>query len=118
MNAMLETRAFYENEAREQALDKRFELFLDSERLIDVIELDLAETEDADIRESYVQLQAALVRVANALDAIASGVPAHLLSASNLTMFRRLVHLSRCARTQFQASIDQEFQQLEGGVNE
>lgn len=114
MNAALESRAYYENEGRERAEAKRYELFLDTDRVVDVIECELAETEDAEIRECYAQQQAAFFRAADVLDALASGVPVQALSAHNVAMFRRIVHLSRCTRSQFAPAINDEFQQQEG----
>lgn len=108
MKALLESRAYYDNDLRERVAVKREDALIDSERFVELIEAELADVEAADIRERYYVLLATLVRAEWPLNAIAAGCDVHTLEPHSREAFRNLLRQARQFGQQMQAQIDEE----------
>lgn len=108
MSALLETRAYHDNDLRERVAVKREDELIDSDRFVELIEAELADVEAADIRERYYLLLATLVRAEWPLNAIAAGCDVRTLEPRSRDAFRDLLRQARRFGLQMQAQIDEE----------
>lgn len=107
-SALIETRASCDSDLRELEYVERQERLMDSNRMVELIEAELAEVDAAEIRERYYQLVATLCRAEWSLNAIAAGSDPRALLPRSRDAFRNLLRQAREAGQLMERAVEEE----------